>query len=135
MKILYKILIAVLFIFTVKVSGQLDTLNYLKQFEANKINYINQPFSKLLNEMTQIQPETAWSYNGHKNKNIVFATLFSFCEMDESFSNAITLAIEWQDPIPVSDTDYYENKNGFYFTNEEKVFYGSKIVKNIRVYR
>lgn len=133
MKILHKIIITVLFIFTVKMSAQLDTLNYLKQFEANKINYINQPFSKLLNAMTQIQPETSWTTVSYKGKK--YYTLFNFCEMDESFYNAVTLTIEWQDPIPVSDTDYYENKNGFYFTNEERNFYGSKIVKNIRVYR
>ena len=37
-----------------KANAQLDTLNYLKQFEVNKAQYINQPFSYLLSQMTQI---------------------------------------------------------------------------------
>ncbi|MCW3160359.1 hypothetical protein [Chryseobacterium oryctis] len=47
-----------------------DTLNYVKQFEINKINYIGQPFSKLLNEMTQIQPKTAWAASMGRKKII-----------------------------------------------------------------
>ncbi|MCC2589543.1 hypothetical protein [Chryseobacterium sp. MFBS3-17] len=35
--------------------AQLDTLNYLKQFEINKANYIGQPLSVLLNDMTQFK--------------------------------------------------------------------------------
>ena len=132
MKIVCKLTITAFLFFTIKISAQLDTLNYLKQFEANKVVYVNQPFSQLLNDMTQIQPKTNWSING---KGKAFVTLFKFCEMDESFSNTVILAIEWQTTIPVSDTDYYENINGFYFTDDERNFYGSKIVKNIRVYR
>lgn len=132
MRIISKLIIATFFVFTIKVSAQLDTINYLKQFEANKINYINHPFSKLLNDMTQIQPKTNWSIIGTGCTRI---TLFNFCEMDESFYDAITLSIEWQDCVSIPLVDYYENKNGFYFTNEERAFYGSKIVKNIRVYR
>ncbi|WP_294269865.1 hypothetical protein [uncultured Chryseobacterium sp.] len=63
--------IITLFILTVgicKINAQLDTLNYLKQFELNKANYIGQPFSKLLNEMTQIQPKTAWAASMGKKK-------------------------------------------------------------------
>ncbi len=39
-----------LFIIT-NISAQIDTLNYLKQFEANKVNYIGKPFSVLLNDI------------------------------------------------------------------------------------
>lgn len=54
MKKIHIFLIFTLFflLITNKLSAPLDTLNYLKQFEANKANYINQPFSKLLNDMT-----------------------------------------------------------------------------------
>ncbi len=55
--------------------------------------------------------------------------------MDLSFNNVITLLVYWQDPIPRDQTKYYEQKNSFYFTSEEKNFYGSKIVKDIIVYR
>ncbi|MGO4710687.1 hypothetical protein AB4Y90_16595, partial [Chryseobacterium sp. 2TAF14] len=75
--------IALLFItFSYKANAQLDTLNYMKQFEANKAQYINQPFSKLLNEMHQLQPTSHWGDTPFKNQNIVHATRFLFCNMD-----------------------------------------------------
>lgn len=60
MKNIIKFLTLLLITFSCKANAQLDTLNYLKQFEANKAQYINQPFSKLLNEMTQLQPTSHW---------------------------------------------------------------------------
>ncbi|WP_100077349.1 hypothetical protein [Chryseobacterium camelliae] len=130
--------IITLFILTVgisKINAQLDTLNYLKQFEFNKANYIGQPFSKLLNEMTQIQPKTAWAASMGRKKTISADTRFKFAEKELSFRRTVTLLIKWQDPIPRDQTQFYEQKNAFYFTNEEKTFYGSKIVKDIIVYR
>lgn len=59
MKWSFKILLFCALLFIIESKAQLDTLNYLKQFEANKANYIGQPFSKLLNDMIQIQPKTA----------------------------------------------------------------------------
>ncbi len=118
-----------------KANAQLDTLNYLKQFEANKINYINQPFSKLVNAMTQIQPVSVWAGVNAKNIKVTPFSQFLFCEMDESFSSNIILVVIWQTPLPASETDYYENKNGFFFTNDERNYYGSKLVKDIKVYR
>jgi len=131
-----KIITLFILIFCIcKINAQLDTLSYLKQFELNKANYIGQPFSKLLNEMTQIQPKTVWSISTERKKNISANTRFKFTSIDLSFHNVITLLIKWQDPIPRDQTKFYEQKNAFYFTNEEKVFYGSKIIKDIIVYR
>ena len=118
-----------------RANAQLDTLNYLKQFEANKAQYINQPFSYLLGQMTQIQPKTVWPNTYIKNKNIVKSSIFNFCSKDYSFKNAISLVITWEEFIPRTQVKYYETKNHFYFTDEEKVFYGNKIVKDIIVYR
>ncbi|KNB63185.1 hypothetical protein [Chryseobacterium sp. Hurlbut01] len=115
--------------------AQIDTLNYLKQFEINKAQFINQPFSHLLNHITQIQPKSHWAHSSMKNKYIVKASTFNFCQMDYSFKNAVTLRITWQDTFPKSGVKYLQNKNGYYFTNEEKIFYGDKIVKDIMVYR
>lgn len=39
-KLLYKIFMFCALLFIIKSKAQLDTLNYLKQFEANKANYI-----------------------------------------------------------------------------------------------
>ena len=118
-----------------KANAQLDTLNYVKQFEVNKAQYINQPFSYLLSQMTQVQPKSHWAHTPLKNKTIVEYSSFNFCEIDYSFKNAVTLRIIWKDTFPKSEVKYLQNKNGYNFTNEEKAFYGSKIVKDIRIYR
>lgn len=136
MKNLFKTtIIFILILLSNKFYAQLDTLNYLKQFEANKLQYIGQPFSKLLNDMAQIQPKTVWSDYNLENKNSIKRSDFKFCKMDYSFKNAISLEITWQQEIPFTEILYYENKNHFYFTNEERAFYGNKIIKDIKVYR
>lgn len=63
------------------------------------------------------------SINGEKKNNISRHKV-KFAEKELSFR-----------PIPRDQTQFYEQKNAFYFTNEEKTFYGSKIVKDIIVYR
>ncbi|MEC3876079.1 hypothetical protein [Chryseobacterium salviniae] len=134
-KICYKIslICALLFVFMGK--AQLDTLSYIKQFEINKSQYINKPFSYLLGQMTQIQPKTVWADAYFKDKKIVKSSTFNFCQKEYSFSRVVTLRIKWENSIPRSDVKYYEDKNHFYFTNEEKAFYGNKIVKDIMVYK
>jgi len=111
-----------------------DTLSDAKNFETNKANYIGQPFSKLLNDMTQIQPKTIWATTNFKSKNEVKSSRIKFCDLEESF-NVITLEIIWQTPLERSNTKYYQQLHNAFFTNDEKLFYGSKIVKDIKVYR
>lgn len=136
MKNLIKILsILALFTFTNKMDAQLDTLTYVKQFEINKANYIGQPFSKLLNDMTQIHPKSVWFVPITNKKTMVKESRFKFCEMSNSYKNAITLRITWQNYIPFSQVKYYQNLNNFYFTNDERLFYGNKIIADIMVYR
>ncbi|GAA4148794.1 hypothetical protein GCM10022217_00140 [Chryseobacterium ginsenosidimutans] len=135
MKNILKLALLLTLFFSFQNKAQLDTLNYLKQFEINKANYIGQPFSKLLQDMTQIQPKTAWSLSVRNNKTIVKNTLFNFCEKKHSFYKAITLSIKWQTDIPITQTDALGTQNQYYFTNDEKAFYGNRIIKDIRVYR
>lgn len=59
-----------------------DTLAYIKSFEANKANYIGQPFSKLLNNMTQLQPKSIWS---DINRINTYNSMFKFNNMEDSF--------------------------------------------------
>ncbi|WP_294264232.1 hypothetical protein [uncultured Chryseobacterium sp.] len=132
---IFKIVLLITLTFSIKSKAQLDTLNYLKQFETNKVNYIGQPFSKLLQDMTQIQPKTAWPIPNFKTKHYNFSTDFKFCDKEFSFYNAVTLIVEWQTPISRSDSKYYQVLNHSYFTNDEKAFYSSKIIKDIMVYR
>lgn len=131
-----KIIIVFIFLLgSIWINAQLDTLNYLKQFEANKSNYINKPFSVLLNDMTMIQPKTVWAFSMGRKKTISADARFNFCSIEQSFHSPITLLIKWQEPIPRIKTQYYEQKNHFYFTNDERDFYGSKIIQDIIVYR
>ena len=116
-----------------KANAQLDTLNYVKQFEVNKAQYINQPFSYLLSQMTQIQPKSHWASSNPKNKNSVSASQFLFCNMNHIGNRVVTLYIVWKDSFSRSEVKYLQNQNGFYFTNEEKVLYGNKIIKDIIV--
>lgn len=128
--------IALLFIaFSCKTNAQLDTLNYMKQFETNKIEYINKPFSYLLSQITQIQPKSVWFSPNINNKNIIKKSIFKFCDMEYSFNRNVILEITWQNDIPRSEVKYYEDKNHFYFTEEERAFYGNRVVKDIIVYK
>ena len=129
MKTSIKITFILIFLIFIKASSQInDTLAYVKSFEANKTQYLGQPFSKLLNEMVQLQPKTLWSTNTR------YSTL-NFCNKENSFNlGTINMIIYWQLPISELETEYYENKNHFYFTTDERNFYGSKIVKDIYVY-
>lgn len=135
MKNILKLTFLFALIFSFQGKAQLDTLNYLKQFETNKANYIGQPLSKLLNDMTQVQPKTVWSLPIKSNKTVVRNTQLNFCNKEYSFYNAITLTIIWQTDIPITQTDALGTQNQYYFTNDEKNFYGGKIVKDIMVYR
>ena len=136
MKNTIKIIILFLIItFTNKMNAQLDTLTYVKSFEINKANYIGQPLSVLLNDMTQIQPKTVWFVPITNKRTMVKESLFNFCEVDYSYKNAITLRITWQEYIPYSQVEYYHNLNDFFFTNDERLFYGNKIIEDIMVYR
>ncbi len=85
--------------------------------------------------MTQIQPNTVWSLPIRNKRNMVRYTGFNFCEKKYSFYKAITLEITWEADIPYSITKNLGVQNQYYFTNNEKTFYGSKIVKDIRVHR
>ncbi|WP_344823284.1 hypothetical protein [Chryseobacterium ginsenosidimutans] len=133
--ILFIILFTAFFSCKSKAQQPIDTLNYVKQFEINKADYVNKPFSYLLNQMAQIQPKTVWSIPVKNKRNIVRSTGFLFCKMNQSFYNAINLYITWQDNIPYSQTQLLGEQNGYYFTNDEKLLYGNKIIKDIRVYR
>ncbi|KFF24319.1 hypothetical protein [Chryseobacterium vrystaatense] len=134
MKNIFKIFsITILFLTSTKINAQLDTLSYLKQFEDNKSQYINKPMSYLLGNMAQIQPKTIWPVPVTNKKSVIRESRLKFSDL--GYSNTITMRITWQEEIPYSQVDYYQKKNNFYFTTDERVFYGSKIVKDIMVYR
>ena len=78
--------------------------------------------------MTKLQPISIWTTGGYNSS-------LNFCKMEDSNdTGAINMVIYWQTPIPFSESEYYDHKNHFYFTNDERNFYGDKIIKNIYVY-
>jgi hypothetical protein len=114
-----------------------DTLNYIKSFETTKAYYIGKPFSVLLNALGKVQPKTVIS-SGHifENINIRPASRFQFKDRRYLYAHdAVILRIEWQTPLPTETVYNMSIKNDALFTNEEKTYYSSKIVKDIRVYR
>lgn len=46
-----------------KANAQLDTLNYLKQFELNEKKYIGEPFSTLLEDMDLVKSTKAFYFS------------------------------------------------------------------------
>jgi len=60
---------------------------------------------------------------------------FKFSTKEKSFKNAVTLLIKWKEKIPFKNVEYLLKKNKFYFTEEEKDFYGEKIIQDIIVFR
>lgn len=114
--------------------AQTDVLSYAKQFETNKSEYIGKPFSYLLNKLsTQTQPKRVWFTPNPNNKNVILTSTFSLNKKEDNYGSAIRLYITWQDPISFVDVDYYYKKNKTFFTEEEKKFYGDKIIKDILV--
>ncbi|MDR3023874.1 hypothetical protein [Chryseobacterium sp.] len=134
MKHILKIVIIFALSFSSKMKAQLDTLNYLKTFEANKANYIGKPLSFLLDNMMEIQPKTIWKVPLHGIRRYVSESVFSYNEKSPFINgNVIFFTIIWKERIPYSDVEYYEKKNHFLFTVEERRFYGNKVIKDIKI--
>ncbi|QHC84305.1 hypothetical protein AS589_05635 [Empedobacter brevis] len=114
--------------------AQPDVLSYVKQFETNKSEYTGNPFSYLLNKLSaQTQPKKVWFTPNPNNKNIVLTSTFSLNKKEDDYVNAIRLYIKWQEPIAFKDVYNLIQKNSDNFTEEEKEFYGGKIIKDILV--
>ncbi|MCX8532194.1 hypothetical protein [Chryseobacterium luquanense] len=101
MKTLYKIFFCTFLLITLKISAQLDTLEYLKQFEMNKAQYINQPFSKLVDDMTELQPQSLYT----QIRGCNYDTQFYFVDIKAAFKSSFKINIVWQ-----NSTSYKEEK-------------------------
>jgi hypothetical protein len=133
---LFTLLLISIFSCQSKAQQTIDTLNYVKQFEINKIDYVNKPFSYLLSHMTQIQPKTVNSLPQVWGKDLTPESIFDFTEKEKQYGKiTITIIIKWKVPISHSQAFALSKQNHFLFTNDEKTFYGNKIVGDIKVYR
>ncbi|GAE63179.1 hypothetical protein H3Z85_15325 [Chryseobacterium indologenes] len=113
----------------------LDTLGYLKTFEANKAEYIGKNFSYLLSKMKKLQPQTIWSVPNSMDSTVVTKSLFRFSDINYPVMNETKMLITWETELPFKTVNFNNQRNKFYFSQPERQFYGSKIVRNILVYR
>lgn len=117
------LMIAVL---SIKLSAQLDTLNYLKQFEANKTQYINQQFSKLLNDMNELQPRSLYTQSRVCN----YDTQFYFTDIKEGFHSRFKINILWQNSV-LYKREHILSVNEIYSLRDVESLYRKYIIKNI----
>jgi len=122
-----KIFIFCALLFVIKSKAQLDTLNYLKQFETNKTEYIGKPFSKLLRNLKYKIVISSLDNNG-----CYYASSFGFLKNEKAF---VSMNIVWENsivtnPVFFSDKKWLEVSD---FTEEEKLFLEKIIIKDISV--
>ncbi|ROI04657.1 hypothetical protein EGI16_08305 [Chryseobacterium sp. G0240] len=113
----------------------LDTLSYLKTFEANKKEYIGKKFSYLLAKMDKIQPQTVWSVPNSMDSMVVAKSLFRFYDTNYPIMNETKMLITWEKGLPYKTVSFNNQRNKFYFSESERRYYETRIVKNILVYR
>ncbi|WP_144284017.1 hypothetical protein [Chryseobacterium echinoideorum] len=126
MKTLNKILFYTSLLVSLKVQSQLDTLKYLKQFEANKTQYINQPFSKLLNDMNELQPRSLYT----QSRGCNYDTQFYFTDIKEGFHSRFKINILWQNSV-LYKKEHILNVNEIYSLRDVESLYKKYIIKNI----
>lgn len=113
----------------------IDTLGYLKSFEANKKEYIGKSFYYLLSKMEKMPPQTIWSIPNSMDSTIVTKSLFRFSDINYPVMNETKMLITWETEMPYKTVSFNNQRNKFYFSDSERRFYGTRIIKNILVYR
>lgn len=116
-------------------SKVVDTLGYLKTFEANKKEYVGKSFSYLLSKMGKMQPQTIWSVPSSGDSTVVTRSLFRFSDINYPVMNETKMMITWESQLPYKTVSFNNQRNKFYFSDSERRFYGTRIIKNILVYR
>ncbi|WP_336690516.1 MULTISPECIES: hypothetical protein [unclassified Chryseobacterium] len=103
-----------------------DTLIYLKHFEMNRINYIGQPFSKLLNDMNILNPKRLYTQNNGCNHS----TQFWFVDTEKPFNSHYKMNIVWENNSIFKGE---EMKNGFYNINSVENEYKKYVIKKLEI--
>lgn len=98
MKWIPKIFLFCALLFIMKSKAQLDTIKYLKQFEANKHDYIGKPFSKLLKKMS-LKPKVFTL--GSNEGNCFYSSNFGFSNKN----NLLSITIIWEQSY-ISNPDF-----------------------------
>ncbi|MCF2220159.1 hypothetical protein H9Q08_12690 [Chryseobacterium sp. PS-8] len=98
MRNLFKIMFVITLLFSFQSNAQLDTIKYLKQFEANKHDYIGKPFSKLLKKMS-LKPQVFTL--GSNEENCFYSSNFGFSNKN----NLVSITVIWEQSY-VSNPDF-----------------------------
>jgi hypothetical protein len=127
MRNLFKIMLVITLLFSFQSNAQLDTIKYLKQFEANKHDYIGKPFSKLLKKMS-LKPQVfnVWS----EWESCYQISDFGFSDKN----NFISMIIVWESCY-ISDPEFGIDNfiSAKKITPEDEVKLKSKKIRNIFV--
>jgi len=125
------------FLLTVKISAaQFDSTTILQQhtiLRPNIPNYTSQPFSVLYNALS-IKPTVVTGFNPHFNRNVEWASQFHYANPNDPKYWRFYVDIEWETPIPTSETLQYQDKIRRNFDTQEYSIYANKIVKKVQLY-
>lgn len=125
------------FIICINVSyGQFDSLKILQQHTilGNNISrYTNQPFSVLYNAL-KIKPVVLTGFTPFTNRFVENASQFHYANPNDPKYVEFYVYVEWETPIPTSETLQYQDKIRRNFDAREYGIYADKIVKMIRFF-
>lgn len=125
------------FLFAVKMSAaQFDSTAILQQhstLRTNISNYNNQPFSALYNALS-IKPTVVTGFNPHFNKDVEWASQFHYANPNDPKYWKFYVYVEWETPIPTSETLQYQDKIRRNFDTQEYSIYANKSVKKVQFF-
>lgn len=116
--------------------GQFDSAGIIQQHTALRNNiatYTNQPFSVLYNALT-IKPVVLTGFTPYNNRNVENASQFHYGNPTNPSSKNIYIDIEWETPIPTSETLQYQNKIRRNFDAHEYSIYANKIIRKVQFF-
>lgn len=132
-----QLIIFIGFLFVVKISAaQFDSTAILQQHATLRTNissYNNQPFSVLYNALS-IKPTVVTGFNPHFNKNVEWATQFHYANPNDPKYVKYYIDVEWETPIPTSETLQYQDKIRRNFNAQEYSIYTNKVVKKVQFF-
>lgn len=139
MKKLFLIILFGLFCFSKGTLAQIgisDTLTYLKSIEANKSQYIGQPFSILLNtlqlDIKFFQPFATKPHDRFKETTTIFSFYFPNSNA-EMYLASPSLTIIWETPLDINQSFqiFGIGNNKGRWNTAALSYYSSSIIKNI----
>ncbi len=125
------------FIFAVKMSAaQLDSAAILQLqaiLRTHISSYNNRPFSVLYNVLS-IKPTIVTGFNPHFNKDVEWASQFHYANPNDPEYWKFYVYVEWETPIPTSETLQYQDKVRRNLDTQEYSIYANKIVKKVQFF-